>query len=314
VNSLSSSLMDAVWGIPNPAKLETGRLQRKDRAPPPKSGPYGQITALCCRRRKIAIDPQSLGLALFRMELGREQPPAGDRGDKRGAVVALGQHQAPVLGHAVVAVDEIERFALVRQAFLEGRPPPDESARCSSPCAGTLSAAGSLKRTTRPGKIPSPLTSPSSEPSKSACMPRQTPRNGRSLAIQSATVASSPDERSDRTQSRNAPTPGRTRPPAPHSPASAGVRTTTGDAPTASSAFVTLRRLQMPVSMTATRALIGDGLKAALGARQELRRARLDLGRGVQRLSKGLEDRLRDVVRLLPVDRARRGGSRRARC
>src|ERR1035438_5299937 len=169
------------------------------------------------------------------------------------------------------------------------------------PMWGTLSGGASLKRTPRPGKTPSPVTPPSSDELNSACMPRHTPRKGRSCSIHPLTVASRPEERSAKTQSLKAPTPGSTRPHAPHSSASAGVRTTTGDAPTASSAFVTLRRLQMPVSMTATRALIVAGSKAALGAREEVRRARLDLGGGVKGPSQALEDRLRDVVGLIPA-------------
>src|ERR1700690_4149233 len=167
---------------------------------------------------------------------------------------------------------------------------------------GTLRGGASRNRTTRPARIPSPLTPPSSEPSKRACMPRQTPRKGRSAAIQSLTVASSLDERMAPTQSRRAPTPGRTRPPAPLRSVSSGERATTGVAPTASRSFVTLRRLQMPLSMTATRALIAGGLQAALGARQETRWARLYPGRGVHRPAQALEDRLRNVVGLLPVD------------
>jgi hypothetical protein len=75
--------------------------------------------------------------------------------------------------------------------------------------------------------------------------------------------------RSERTQSRRAPTPGSTRASAPLPSTSSGVRTMTGAAPTASSALVTLRRLQMPVSMTAMGALIGLGyrLPLVLGSR-----------------------------------------------
>ena len=58
--------------------------------------------------------------------------------------------------------------------------------------------------------------------------------------------------RREATQSRRAPTPGSTNPDAPPAFKSAAVCTTRTEAPTVSNALVTLRRLQMPVSMTAT--------------------------------------------------------------
>jgi len=54
------------------------------------------------------------------------------------------------------------------------------------------------KRLTEPLKIPSVAVSPSSECSKSACSPRQIPKNGRSAAIQSRIMLSNPVNSSKR--------------------------------------------------------------------------------------------------------------------
>ena len=73
----------------------------------------------CGRRREIPVDPQPFCLALLRVKLGREQLSAPDRRHERGAVVALGEDEAAVRGDAVVAVDEIERLALVGEPLAE---------------------------------------------------------------------------------------------------------------------------------------------------------------------------------------------------
>ena len=128
---------------------------------------------------------------------------------------------------------------------------------------GILNSRGRTKRTTLPGMMPRPSMSPSSECSNNACIPRHTPRKGRSAAIQSRATAARPEALSEATQSRKAPTPGNTSPRALLAASSAGVRTTRGAAPTASNALVTLRRLQMPLSMTA---IEGGGTAARLEA------------------------------------------------
>jgi len=136
------------------------------------------------------------------------------------------------------------------------RPGPDSdlpvhNRNCARNRRPRLRAAGRQNRITLPGNTPRPVTSPSSEKSKSACMPKHTPRNGRSSDIHPRTVSSSLVARSAATQSPSAPTPGSTNPST--APISAGVRTTFGCAPTASRALVTLRRLQIPLSITAMR-------------------------------------------------------------
>src|SRR5688500_3940544 len=61
---------------------------------------------------KVLQDLESLGLALFRMELRGEEvvPPHG--GTERAGVVALDRYERAVLGHAVVGMDEVEDRAV----------------------------------------------------------------------------------------------------------------------------------------------------------------------------------------------------------
>src|SRR5271165_1854525 len=70
--SLSSSLNEALWGMPDRAKLELSRLQRKVRDAAMNSRALLADYLGFRQGREIAIDLQPPSLALLRVELGRE--------------------------------------------------------------------------------------------------------------------------------------------------------------------------------------------------------------------------------------------------
>lgn len=111
---------------------------------------------------------------------------------------------------------------------------------------GTAAPSGGAKRATVPPMTPSPRApGVSSLPEKRSCIPRQTPKKGRSPSPRYRRSApTAPMASSAATADPNAPTPGNTRISA--ASMSAAVRTSLTSHPSRSSAFVTLRTLPAP--------------------------------------------------------------------
>jgi hypothetical protein len=207
--------------------------------------------------QEIAVQGQTLGGALLRVELRRKNIIACNRGGKASAVIGLARSVACFRRMGVEAVHEIEPArvrhaaphrvdrALVRRLERPGSSPS------AAPCNGCRPvASGRPGRTfARPAAIrPKPgVSGPSALCSSSICMPTQTPNSG-FFAAASSTEASRPDSRSSRMQSGIAPCPGRTTRSASNTCCALDVMTTSTPVSVAAwiTACATERRLPMP--------------------------------------------------------------------
>src|SRR6185437_3478097 len=218
----------------------------RGRAPPGKSP--SSLTRL--RGGEAAEKGQTGRLALFRVELGPEHRAAADGGAERRAVLAGQRHVLGPFRIRIVAVHEVEERPVGDVAG--GRPAP----RLVPPHVRDLRPGRSTNRRTRPGRTPRPSASGfSSLRSNSSCIPMQIPKKGRPL-VRKAPIAwrrAPPPRSSAAAQAPNAPWPGTTSLSARATVSASAL--TAPSAPTAVSAFSTLRRLPLPRSATTTRPL-----------------------------------------------------------